>query len=127
MKLQRLTAGFVIFFVVVFTASSVFGMSSCYEGERVHYVDGYKSDAKVLSGYVINTRSNHEECLIRWDNQGTAFNPGEPWWIYASSLYDNYSDASSERSERDSSHTSLGEAAGAAAIGGLIYMLLNSD
>jgi len=104
-------------FFVLNVASSAIAWAA---GDKVYVIFGEGSASEVESGYIRVVGNSNSK--VEWNYCSDC-----PDWVANWRFYEYYSDAEKERARRDSEHTSLGEAASAAAIGGLIYLLLNND
>lgn len=87
-------------------------------GDRVYVIFGSGSGAEVESGNIAVVGGSNSK--VEWDS---CYNC--PDWVSNGSFYRSYSSAKSRRDEMDESHLSVGEAVGAAAILGAIYLIMN--
>lgn len=89
-------------------------------GDRVHVVFGSGSSAEVESGYIVAVGSSNSK--VEWDYCSNCSR-----WVSNSAFYRSFSSAADARDEMDASHVSIGEAAGAAAVVGLLYLFMNAN
>lgn len=100
-----------------FWSSNTFAVST---GDRVYGVFGnHDSNLRVEAGYVKYPGDSSSK--VEWDYCNNCNQ-----WISNSSLWHSQSSAQEYVDQKDSEHTSVGEAAGVAAGLGLFYLFLKS-